>query len=148
MNEMTVEEFEKEGEEFVPVRKDLIKRLYTLPKLIRVKEMEVMNFSNNASLNEMDFKEREALIMTEIATETVKEFKLIKPTKKYKNEDARQGELTKRLNGDLAYKKIHDNWEHNKEKKQKSEIQLKFLVNTFNATKWLVRLFCYEEEIK
>ena len=138
--------FKKDGEIEIPTKVDLIGRLQDLPLMIKKKEMEVMNFSNNASLNETTVKEREALILTEIATETIKEFKLIKPSKKYKNEDARQGELKKRLIGDKVYKVVHKNWEHNKEQKQKSEIQLKYLNNQFSSTKWLVRLVTWSEE--
>ena len=117
------------------------KTLIESPDLIAGSERKVLGFSNNISTTEAEINEIEQWTMAKIANELNQEGK-----KLYKNEAARNGELSKELfkRKDYNEKKKEINFMKNELAKEK--IKLTYLQNRFSAAKYLTRLYSQSEE--
>lgn len=99
----------------------LIQKLETLPEEIQKQEFIVLGFSNAISTTESEKSEMEVNTMASIANE------LIDGKKVYPNDDARQGELNKRLSKRKDYNESKKNINQNKNDLERAKIKLKYL---------------------
>lgn len=115
--------------------KIIFKRLEDLPFLIAEKEREILKLKNDSIDTQYWLNRTEANIKQDIAIETDDDGK-----RKYSNQDMRDAEFYNRTQSDDEYKNLKEKLDLTETNRQITEIELKKLVNEFNALRYQIKI--------